>query len=160
MFTAAEIEWLKAFLQTNILNGDYKYYVAYTIDNTNNNYQSDTYDFIVVLSTDVIEQNNYVFNTNGNYKVVKVDSSGASYSNVNNRYVVDEGKGYTFIIDEYNHYYTNVKGNVNIDLLYQDILNIKYQQTDYIMNICLIVVLCISLLHKTLTSAFPFRLGD
>ena len=163
MFTAVEMEWLKSFLYKFLLNGEYKNYVAYTIDNTSNNYNSDQYDFFVFISNEDIIKENLSYSTQGNFQLVKVDSSGASSNYKHARYVVEEGKGKTITINEYNHVFSNV------DCLDADIISletykhnetIKFQETDYIYMLFIGSLMLINILHKAFTSAFPNRIGD
>lgn len=160
MFTAVEIEWLKAFLEKHILQGDYKYYVAYTIDNTSSNYNSEQYDFYVFISDERIIQSGFTYSTQGNYQLIKVDSSGASANNNGSRYLVDIGKGKAIGVEDYNHIYTNIEGAVEPNIIAKEELALKYETIDNTINISLIIVLCISILVKVFNSAFPMKMGD
>lgn len=160
MFTSTELEWLEAFLEKQIINGEYNDYVAWTIDNTTNSYNSEQYDFWVLVSKEEITRNGLSFTTQGDYILVQVDSSSASSNYHDSRYLTTIGTGKTITTNTYNHIYTNVEGAIEPDIIaYQ---TYQVQQTNVIENIgvSLIVAIAISILFKAFTSAFPMKIGD
>lgn len=160
MFTAVEIEWLKAFLQKHILQGEYKNYVAYTIDNVSNSYNNEQYDFMVLISDEEITQHGLSYSTQGNFQLIKVDSSGASSNYQHARYTVEQGTGKAIGIETYNHVYTNIVGAMEPNIIAElEIANLNQYKNEILCN-SLIVVLCITLLVKVLLSAFPMKMGD
>lgn len=160
MFTAVEIEWLKAFLEKHVLQGEYKNYVAYTIDNVSNSYNSEQYDFMVLISDEEITQHGLSYATQGNYQLVKVDSSGASNNYQHSRYTVEQGTGVSIGVNTYNHIYTNIEGAMEPNIIAElEIANLNQYKNEILCN-SLIVVLCITLLVKVLLSAFPMKMGD
>lgn len=160
MFTAVEIEWLKAFLEKHIIEGDYVNYVAYTIDNISSGYNSEQYDFIVLISDKEIKQSGLSYSTQGNFQLVKVDSSGASSNYHDSRYTVEIGTGKAVSVETYNHVFTNIQGALEPNIIANLEFAKKSQETNEIMSMSLIIVLGISVLFKALTSAFPMRMGD
>lgn len=160
MFTAVEIEWLKAFLEENIIQGGYKHYVAYTIDNVSNSYNSEQYDFMVLISDEEITQYGLSYATQGNFQLVKVDSSGASSNYQHSRYTVEKGTGKTIAVETYNHVFTNIHGALEPNIIANQEIAKQYQENNVVLCNSLIIVMCISLLFKALTSAFPMKMGD
>lgn len=78
MFSSVEIDYLKGLLNVYIKNG-YKYYVAHTITQNNNNY-----DFVVYLSKDKItSHSSSSFYLSDNSIVIYVDSSSRNDNNYN-----------------------------------------------------------------------------
>lgn len=160
MFTAVEIEWLKAFLEKHLIQGDYTHYVAYTIDNVSSNYNSEQYDFYVLISDEKISQNGLSYSTQGNFQLVKVDSSGASNNYSHSRYTVELGKGKAITVNDYNHVFTNIEGALEPNLIADYEIARHYQETNQILSLSLITVLSVSILVKVLFSAFPMKMGD
>lgn len=160
MFTAVEIEWLKAFLEKHILQGEYKNYVAYTIDNVSTGMSNEQYDFMVFISDEEIMQNGLSYSTQGNFKLVKVDSSGASNNYQHSRYTVEQGTGKTVGVQTYNHIYTNIHGALEPNLIAQMEIENQYQLINQNMMTSFSVILCIMILVKVLLSAFPMKMGD
>lgn len=160
MFTAVETEWLNAFLEKHIINGDYKEYVAYTIDNTTSNYNSEQYDFWVLVSKEEIIRNGLSFSTQGDYILVKVDSSSASSTYHDSRYLTTIGTGKTITTNTYNHIFTNVEGAIEPDIIAYQTYQVQNNNMINNIGISLIVAIAISILFKALTSAFPMKIGD
>lgn len=160
MFTAVENEWLRAFLEKHIIQGDYTHYVAYTIDNISSNYNSEQYDFMVLISDEEIEQVGFTYTTQGNFQLVKVDSSGASSNYHDSRYLVEIGTGTTISTNDYNHVYTNIEGALEPNIIANLEIAKQNQNTNEILITSLIIAICISILFKALTSAFPMKMGD
>lgn len=161
MFTAVELDWLKAFLETYIINGDYTDYVAWTIDNTSD-YATDQYDFYVLISKGTITKSGTTWRTDSDYVLLKVDSSGASRNYFHARYVTSSGNSTSVTIQEYNHVYTNVVDFYADILAYEDYQNTHNISLNLDLNNIYIfyVLLGVMILQAVFKSSFPNRIGD
>ncbi len=103
MFSAQELEWLKALVETMRGKG-YKYYVAYTVTETNNDS-----DAIVVFSeTPIVGNGLYSFTVNKGVRYT-LDSSGySSYQGGDARTKVDTYTGNLRVADT-EFVYTNAE---------------------------------------------------
>lgn len=160
MFTAVEIEWLKAFLEENIIQGGYTHYVAYTIDNVSNSYNNEQYDFMVIISDEEITQHGLSYTTQGNFQLVKVDSSGASSNYQHSRYTVEKGTGKTIAVETYNHVFTNIEGALEPNIIAEQELLYSYNENCNLLMTTVGVFLAISILIEVFKSAFPMKMGD
>ena len=122
MFSSIEIDYLKGLLNVYLKNG-YKYYVAHTITQNNNNY-----DFVVYLSKDKITSHtSSSFYLSDNSIVIYIDSSARNDNGYNpslhSRDIIDTFSG-AISVDVAEFIYTNVDVSYSLtsDTLNPDIL--------------------------------------
>lgn len=152
MFTASEIEYLRALVDDYLYNKGYDYYVAYTISNTSGD--TDDYDFIVVFSKDKITNtkgNNFVCSSD--QEIIKVDSSSGGRNSTHDRYVYSTSPARSFSVNNYEHIYSNA-----IDTKHADV--VSYHNRDIINMYTICVVISIFLLCWILRWVFPNAIGD
>lgn len=165
MFTAVEIEWLKSFLIEHLVkNGEFKYYVAYTIDNTSSSYNAEQYDFYLFVSNEEIKKTGLAYETQGSYQLIKVDSSSASSNYNNARYVIETGIGKSVTVNNYNHVFSNCENGLDANIIaleqYNQNIYLEQKYDDYVSNIVISTLLLISILLTVFKTAFPNRVGD
>lgn len=104
MFTAVEMEWLQALIETMYQSG-YKYYLARTVTERNNNY-----DVVVLFSRSPITGNGLYSYTATDAVVYSYDSSGYSYGSEDSgaRVAVSSHNG-NYTVPQYEHVYTNAE---------------------------------------------------
>lgn len=146
MFTAIELEYLEDLVEQNINNGVYKYYVAHTISSITQGTNID-YDFIVYFSIEPIKCDGYIFSITGDYLVLTVDSTNASYSHHIERVLYEYGKNTKVYVDEYEAIYSNAANSFFANCL-------SYNNTT-VTNILIAVLLLVTILKW----CFPNTLG-
>lgn len=159
MFTATEIEFLKALLHTNILNGSYNYYVAYTL--TSITTDPENYDFYVVMSEEpIVGTTEHSFKCHGDQIIMKVDSSAASRNNSDPRIVYSIESARSFSVNDYEFVYTNAEGSIHADLMamyeYQQANDLSYN-LDLNHYYAVPVLLSITLLFTILRWWYPSK---
>ncbi len=162
MFTATELEFLKALLNAQIINGDYQYYVAYTLTSVTST--TENYDFYVVLSEmPITATGKNTFKCDGKQVIYKVDSSSSSRTNYDDRIIYSEQNARTFNVDSYEFIYTNALDSVHGDLIalqtyeIQNNLMFNLNKNEYYVSLMLLGVLILSQLFR---AVFPNWIGD
>lgn len=152
MFTSVEIDYLKGLINTYFMKG-YKYYVARTVTESDNDY-----DIYVYLSKEkIIASSSSSFVLPEGTLLIKIDSSSRSdgyYSSLGSRDVLSAYEG-TINIDVAEFVYTNAELNyklitdvVNPNLLYTGSSNI----TDTYTNYALLFLVVIAFLYTFIKS--------
>lgn len=143
MFSAQELEWLKALIETMRGKG-YKYYVAQTVTENNNDS-----DVIVVFSKEPITSNGLYSFTVTNGVMYTLDSSGYSaYQGGDARTKVSTYSGRLNIADT-EFVYTNAEStgtSIQPDIRYTGgVLSENSQAGFYLLTLCFLVAVVFNL---------------
>ena len=113
MFSTNQIEYIKTFLPT-YANQGYKYYIAYTNNDSSSSYYNTDPDLYILFSKDKIEASSgYRYSVNPEETIIISIRTGnySSSNNANNteRVVVNQFVNDSFFVDEWEHIYTNAE---------------------------------------------------
>lgn len=145
MFTQTEYNYLLDLVESYILKGDYKYYVAYTNTNVSDyDYNRDYPDLYVVFSNDQIVQSGSTFEvTNG--RLISLDSDSATRNGSNGPRMIVTNYSDSLTIPQYEFIYTNVDNSVYPDLIADKSVNLSYNPNFFMLIpfSILLIVLCL-----------------
>ena len=120
VFTQVEYTYLENLIETYVLNGDYKSYLAYTNTDLSGSYTTDTYDFFVIFSKEDITSNVNNFSVSSGLKI-SVNSSQASRNYANGPRVEFAELSGVVSVPSYEFIYTNALQSAYPDILAKEV---------------------------------------
>lgn len=148
MFSTAQNDYLKSLVPVMRQQG-YRYYVAYSDNDRNNNYDPDLY---LIFSKDKITANSlYSYSVPAGSVRYSIITSNTSYNNTAYRVVTASVGAFTVTIDRYEHVYSNAAPATDTVQLQPDILytgEVYVRETVSAVGIVLVIGLFVSWFWK------------
>lgn len=120
--------YIKHLVNTYVLKGEYKSYLAYTYTDVSGNYNNNSPDIYIVFSEDDIISEENTFKINGKSIKISIDTNSANRNSIESRYVFTENVG-TITVPHYEFIYTNAVHSKYADLIalekYSEIQNVE-----------------------------------
>ncbi len=144
LFSSNQNLFLKDFIPT-VLQGDYKYYIAYTNTSTGNYYTSENDLFVLVSTEPISAEGGYKYQLAGECKLYEIRTgnyNSSTSANNTERVKVSDYTATSLTIDVYEHIYTNaeyetiiMQPNINMG---ESVTNVNLQATNVLLAVFLL----------------------